>query len=307
MITVQNLSKTFHVKDKDIRAVNDVSFHCPPGQVLAVLGPNGAGKTTLIKMLCGLTTPDQGEILINGVNTKENPRSHQALIGVVLEDARNVYQYLTVRETLEYFALLNGIKGKDQQKRIGEVLDLFPLEEKLKTKVGSLSRGMRQQLAAMLALLKDPPIVILDEPILGLDVINSLKIKETINRLAGEKTILLTTHTMELVEAVAGRVIVMYQGKIAADETLEGLKAKFDVGEETYRIVFRSPVENLGQLGRESLVKLQDETYQIRADAETAGLILSAYEILEIEKDVPSLENIFLNLTGERKEESRPC
>lgn len=302
MIKVKGLSKTFIGKDNSIKAVDNVDFNCRKGEVTALLGPNGAGKTTLIKMICGITLADKGDIFINGINIKEDPTLPASQVGVVLEHARNVYQYLSVKDTLEYFGLLNRLKGRILNERIEYVLDLFQLSEKQNSKVGSLSRGMQQQLAIMIALLKDPPILILDEPTLGLDVMNSIKTKELIKFLSREKTILLTTHTMELIEAVSDHVVIICSGKIIKNESLEDLKQEYDLSKETFKISFRSPDQDplpgLLALGfnEEALTAKPDSVYEVEANSEFVGLILGKYEILSIEKEATSMESIFVDL-----------
>lgn len=302
MIKVKGLSKTFITKDNSIKAVDNVDLNCRKGEVTALLGPNGAGKTTLIKMICGITLADRGDIFINGINIKENPALPASQVGVVLEHARNVYQYLSVKDTLEYFGLLNGLKGQILNERIEYVLDLFQLSEKLNSKVGSLSRGMQQQLAIMIALLKDPPILVLDEPTLGLDVMNSIKTKELIKFLSQEKTILLTTHTMELIEAVSDRVAIIRAGKIIKNESLEDLKQEYDLSKETFKISFHSPGQDplpeLLALGfdEEALTAKSDSVYEVEVNSELVGLILGKYEILTIEKEATSMESIFVDL-----------
>jgi len=300
LILLRSVAKAFRNRSDIVQAIDHIDLNIEPKQIFSLLGPNGAGKTTLIKLLCGLITPDSGQIMINGVDIGRQPHIAKQLIGVVLESAKNVYQYLTVRETLEYFGLLNGLAGAKLSKRICYLTEMFSLQEKISHKVGTLSRGMQQKLAIMIAMVKDPEILILDEPTLGLDVISSLKIRDVIKDLARGKTIILTTHALELAAELSDRIAIINKGRIVHHSTMPELVASYQVNEDSYRIVFRATSAEIESLNRRDpkveVTELQDSLYQVKAGPEAASFLMRNFNIIELEKENADLESIFIDL-----------
>ena len=202
----------------DVVALNGVSFTVQCGERVALLGPNGAGKSTILKLSVGLLTPDRGEVLIKGYS----PLSAEArrLIGYLPEDA-SPYFILTVRENLEYIASLRGVK--DVKERVEQLLDLLELREYERKRVGSLSRGNRQKLAIALALLHNPEILLLDEPLNYLDIPTQEKVISLLNSMKGV-TMLVSTHIMSIATRLAERVIVISKGRIVWQGEMHELK-----------------------------------------------------------------------------------
>ena len=202
----------------DVVALNGVSFTVKCGERVALLGPNGAGKSTILKLSVGLLTPDRGEVLIKGYS----PLSVEArgLIGYLPEDA-SPYFILTVRENLEYIASLRGVK--DVKERVDQLLDLLELREYERKRVGSLSRGNRQKLAIALALIHNPEVLLLDEPLNYLDIPTQEKVISLLNAMK-EVTMLVSTHIMSIAMRLAERVIVISKGRIVWQGEMQELK-----------------------------------------------------------------------------------
>jgi len=235
-VSVSGLSKTYTSEDGDVTAVDDVSFDIPPGQVVGLLGPNGAGKTTTVKAILGLVTPTSGTVSIHGIPVQTDRSRAYTRVSAVLEGARNVYWRLTVRENLAFFAGLQGINPKTRRSKHDKIIETLGLEAKADEPVRNLSRGMKQKVAFGCTLARETPTLFLDEPMLGLDVTTTHDLEAEIRRLAREegKTIVLTSHDMDVIQAVCDRVIVLDGGDIVADDSVESLLGAFQA--QTYRV-----------------------------------------------------------------------
>jgi ABC-2 type transport system ATP-binding protein len=219
-LELSRLAKTYGRGTAARRAVRSTSLSVPWGQVLGLLGPNGAGKTTLIKMICGLVTPTTGTIRIGGWDLATERSRAVLQIGAVLEGSRNVYWPLSAWENLLYFGRLKGVRGEVLRPRAERLLRDLDLWERRHGQVGSFSRGMQQKVAVAAALITDPPILLLDEPTIGLDVESARTFKEWIAHLARDehKTILLTTHQLhDVAQELSDRIAVIRSGEIIAD------------------------------------------------------------------------------------------
>lgn len=234
-IETKNLTKIFVTKErkgifkrgikKRIVAVNHVNFKVRRGEIFGLLGPNGAGKTTTIKLLATLLIPDDGEAWVNGYHIIKEASKVRESIGVSLYSDRGLYWKLTGRENLKYFACLYHMPPKVAEKRIERLLKVVDLEEDADKLVEEYSTGMKAKLNLARALLNDAPILMLDEPTLGLDPHSARKVRELILRLKEEgKTILLTTHNMEEADHLCDRIAIINKGKIVALGTPEELK-----------------------------------------------------------------------------------
>lgn len=217
MLTVEHLVKVYPGGRK---ALNGVSLHLQSGERLILLGPNGAGKTTLIKCMTGLLIPDGGRIIINSYDVVKYPEYASKVTSVVFEEANNSYAYLTVYENLLYFSLLNGISLNEAHRKAERVLQLVGLHERSHSLAQSLSRGMKQKLAMAISLMKDAPILILDEPTLGLDVESQHHMRHLLSHnLLPASAILITTHDIPFAYAVGTKFIIMKQGEIVWEGT----------------------------------------------------------------------------------------
>ncbi|WP_297489368.1 ABC transporter ATP-binding protein [uncultured Cetobacterium sp.] len=211
MLEVTGISKNF----KNNQVLKEINFKILDGESIAILGSNGAGKTTLIKIMLGLLLPTKGEVSFNNINIKEIRSKYLNLIGVVLEGNRNIYWYLTPWENLNYFGGLLGIKKNDIKKRGKELLELFDLSDVSNEKIDTFSRGMKQKVAIIIALLNKPKILFLDEPTLGLDIITRNKLIDCLLKIKKEgTTIILTTHQLEIVDQIVDRTFFLKEGEL---------------------------------------------------------------------------------------------
>jgi ABC-2 type transport system ATP-binding protein len=217
-ISVESLTKVYGQQ----RAVDGISFSAQPG-VLGFLGPNGAGKSTTMKILTGFIPQTSGKASVCGYDVETQPLEVKRSIGY-LPESNPLYQDMYVRESLAFIADIHQVP--DAEKRIDEVIELTGLTPEKHKKIGQLSKGYRQRVGLAQAILHDPQVLILDEPTSGLDPNQLIGIRQLIRDLGKTKTIILSTHIMQEVEAVCSRVVIINKGKIVADDTLEGLRSK---------------------------------------------------------------------------------
>ncbi|WP_158598309.1 ABC transporter ATP-binding protein [Falsibacillus albus] len=242
MLQVMNIGKHFRKKQEMFYAVKSVNLSIVPGEIYAFLGPNGAGKTTTIKMIAGLVRPDEGEILIDGLNIS-NHKKQLSQIGAVLEGSRNLYWRMTPLENLCYFAGLKGMKKKDAMAYGKELLTLFDLGDKMNVTVQRLSRGMQQKVAVCAAMIHRPKLLLLDEPTLGLDFEASEKIKELIKRIADTGvSILLTTHQLDIAQELADRVGIIRQGSLVLEGDTDEILQKYSRNEYSFKLANPLPL-----------------------------------------------------------------
>jgi ABC-2 type transport system ATP-binding protein len=304
-IELKELTKTYTQKNgQPFKAVDNLSLTIPQGQVIGFLGPNGAGKTTTIKMICNLITPSHGSISLNGYSLAKDKYQAVRQIGAVLEGTRNVYWQLSAWQNLLYFGRLKGIYGKALHDQATKLLTALELMHKKDEAVGNFSRGTQQKVAIACALIANPPIVLLDEPTLGLDVKAARTIKQWIAHLAQEehKTIVLTTHQLDIAEQVCERIVIMSKGKLIADSpTQELLKV---VHEEHYQITVAGKVTNPIVLPGMQIIEKEDHTI-------FSGAILDQQELYEklsilrnlelslvsVTRTKNNLEDVFMQLT----------
>jgi len=218
-ITARNITKWYGEQ----KALDNVSFSIEQGHVTGFLGPNGAGKSTMMKIITGFLPPSSGEVLVNGLEVRNNLLQVRKMIGY-LPEHNPLYPEMYVREYLSYVGGLYKL-GKEKKKRVEEIIGMTGLGPEQHKQIGSLSKGYRQRVGLAQALLHNPDILILDEPTSGLDPNQIVEIRELIRSLGREKTVLLSTHIMQEVEAVCDRVIIIHKGKIIADETEQSLVA----------------------------------------------------------------------------------
>lgn len=290
-IEVQGLTKRYGPPDKGVLAVDSVAFEVQAGEVFGLLGPNGAGKTTTIRMLTGLTQPDDGAAQVLGLDLARDLPRIKKRIGVVPERS-NLYNELSARENLIFMAQLYGVPRSERTTRADRLLQQFRLEQKRDTPFGKLSKGMKRALTVAAALIHRPQLLFLDEPTGGLDVVAARGLRALIERLRDEGvTILLTTHYLEEAARLADRVALLVNGRIVAADTVEGLKGQVATADTMVEIRYRDSLEP-------DRVQLQnnDGVSGVRSAldrAETAGR-----EIVSIDTVQPSLEDAFIKLTG---------
>lgn len=219
MITVERLNRTYG----PLHAVKDVTFSISQGEVIGLLGPNGAGKTTIMKMMCGFLEPSSGVITINGSDIRDDAKAAQANIGY-LPESLPVYPEMTVVSYLEYAAGLKGIDESLHASEIRRVIAAIELHEKAFSKIGDLSRGLKQRVGVAQALLGNPKVLILDEPTNGLDPTQTQHMRTLIRELAKSATVILSTHILSEVEAVCDRVLMVHRGELVLNSRLEDVQ-----------------------------------------------------------------------------------
>ena len=294
-------------------AVRAIDLRVERGEIFGVLGPNGAGKTTTLRMLATLLEPTSGEVRILGIDVKTHPREIRANLGAMLSGERSLYWKLTARENLEYFAALYHVPPKGQKARIDAALVAVKLSDRADDYVERYSTGMRQRLALARALLPDPPLVILDEPTVGLDPQAARDLRDRVRELKRQgRTVLLTTHYMEEADQLCDRIAIIDHGEIVALDTPAALKRRIRA-EEVVSLEIGMAGEDAPMLARlaNSAVIARSErhngTLNVTAHCASArDFVPAAFDaarsegatIQHVEVVPVSLEDVFISLTG---------
>jgi ABC-2 type transport system ATP-binding protein len=235
-INVRNISRKFGEQ----WAVKDVSFDINTGEIVGFIGPNGAGKSTTMKIITGFLPPTEGMVMINGINNREKPMEIKKIIGY-LPEHNPVYTDMYITEYLQYVAGLYGIRGKAASARVEEIIEQVGLAGERHKKIEKLSKGYKQRVGLGQALIHDPEVLILDEPTSGLDPNQIVEIRNLISLLGKKKTIMLSTHIMQEVEAICDRVIIIDRGVVRADETAGNISKQRLTG-QTIQVELESPI-----------------------------------------------------------------
>jgi ABC-2 type transport system ATP-binding protein len=323
----KNQSKNKHKEKNDVTvALNKVNIKIRPGELFGLLGPNGSGKTTMIKCLSTILIPDEGTVTVNGFDVQKETSMVRASLGMVVGGERSLYWKLTARDNLRYFASLYKMHRTHAKKRIEELLENFNLSDRADERLEDYSTGMRQKVAIARALLHDPPILLLDEPTLGLDPNFARQIRRQIKELTEKrgKTVLLTTHYMDEADQLCDRVAFINNGNIVAVDTPNRLKAMVKETELVEVAVYDPPAgieKHIRSLLPDAkVVKLipgnEDEGNPSRIKIiggtaeENVGTIIDALRqknvrIGSLNVGVPTLEDVFIKLTGAKLTEGR--
>jgi ABC-2 type transport system ATP-binding protein len=220
MLEARSLTKSY----SSVPALDNVSFRTGPGEVLGYLGPNGSGKSTTVKILTGLLEPTSGSVFFNGRNIKDDLADYKRLVGYVPEEA-NLYPFLSGLEYLQLVGRLRGLSETLILRRAGAMLEMFSMKPHRHTAISAYSKGMRQRILLISALLHNPELLVFDEPLSGLDVLSAMIFRKLVAGLSRErKTIFYCSHVLEIVEKVCSHVIVLQNGKQLAYGTVEELK-----------------------------------------------------------------------------------
>ena len=313
MIEVQNLTKRYPTQV----AVADVTFSVREGEIVGFLGPNGAGKTTTMRVLTGFLPPTSGTARVAGHDVVAQSRRARSSLGYLPESAA-LYPEMRVREYLAYRARLEDVPGSEVRGRVDEVVASCLLDEVAGRKIENLSKGFRQRTALAGALVHRPPVLILDEPTVGLDPMQIIKIRQMIRTLGRERAVLLSTHILPEVDAVCDRVLIIDRGRIVAEGTPTELRRRL-AGSPVVRAALKGTVAARGDLEKLPGVVAVQET---ASDGETrvrveclpeADLVEDIFHLAvargwvlrELARDVASLEDIFVRLT--RHDETEPA
>jgi ABC-2 type transport system ATP-binding protein len=307
-IEIDKLLKVFHsgvaLRRSVVRAVDELSLSIPRGEIFGLLGPNGAGKTTTIKMLAGLIDPDGGSLSFPAWG-KRPP------LGAVLEGSRNLYWRMSAWENIRYFGEVKGVAIARLKQQADELLALFGIADKRNAAAQTLSRGQQQKLAVVLAFLGEPELLLLDEPTLGLDVASSLAIQRLLKQLCQEHglTIVVTTHQMDVAQALCKRVGIMRAGRVVVSAPVDELVDHFRRQDYVVRIdaaVWTAIEPELRALTYELIHEDRPRQVAVRfslAKAQELYPLLDVFarhkvELFDIHQEVPTLEEIFVSVTG---------
>ncbi len=307
MIEVQDLSKFYG----PLQAVNHLNFQVAAGEIVGFLGPNGAGKTTTLKMLAGFLAPSSGTARINGYDCVSQSLEVRRSLGYLPENV-SIYPDLTVGQFLRFAARAKGVEAGDEAGEVARVMAACGLEEVEGKLVAALSKGFRQRLGLAQALLNQPPVLILDEPTIGLDPSQIVEIRSLIKNLAGQHTVMLSSHILPEVSQLCQRVIIINRGQIIASDTPENLSRQMGHGSRI-SLAVNGPQDKV-------LAALQGLPGVGRVDSLAAGrflvegaeggdlrpelarlLVQQGFDLLELKSQEFSLEDVFLNLVTEEE------
>lgn len=238
MIEIKHVTKTFGSK----KAVDDLDLTIPTGEIIGFIGPNGAGKTTTIKMMTGVLNPDEGDILINGKSIQKEPLEAKRQFGLV-PDNPDMFLRLKGIEYLNFMGDIYDVDATQRQQRIETMAEIFEIKDVLNDKILSYSHGMRQKIIIMGALINDPEVWILDEPMTGLDPQSSFHLKQMMREHANKgKTVFFSTHVLEVAEKLCDKIAIIAHGKMIYYGTLEELRAQH--GEQSLEELFLEVTEH---------------------------------------------------------------
>lgn len=286
-------------------AVKDISFSIEKGEIVGFLGPNGAGKSTTMKIATTYLPPTEGTVQVNGFDVVKQPMEVRKIIGY-LPEHNPLYLDMYVHEYLSFVCGVYGISGTERKQRVAEMIELCGLTKEQNKKIESLSKGYRQRVGLAQALIHNPSVLILDEPTSGLDPNQIIEIRKLIKQISSNKTVILSTHIMQEVEALCDRVIVIRQGEIVADDSLKNLLSQRD-GVKTLLVEWEGVIalEDLQAVAGVHSVTQMGKSFRIVTDANAdvrAELFrLSAEKklsLLSLREEESNLEEIFRSLTS---------
>ena len=308
MIELENVTKNFG----DFPAITGISFRVEPGEVLGFLGPNGAGKTTTMKIITGYMPPSSGKVTVAGYDIVSQSLVARRHIGYLPETVP-LYTDMTVEEYLGFMGTIRGMTRDRIRSRVGEVIDICRLEEYQSSHISKLSKGFRQRVGIAQAILHEPEVLILDEPTIGIDPIQVVETRQLIKNLAGDHTVIVSTHILPEVSTLCQRVIIIHEGEIVAIDAPENLSTRLR-GSERIELQIRAPedeavriiesIENVTSVATTpppdpGVLSLHVDTvagYDARAEIASA-VVRRGWDLLTIRSIGMSLEEIFLNLT----------
>ena len=300
-IKVKDLTKIYGQQ----KAIDQISFEIKTGEIVGFVGPNGAGKSTTMKILTGFIPPSSGEAKINDLDLIENSLEIRKHIGYLPEN-NPLYLDMYVKEYLEFVAGVYKL-GNKTKSRIAEIIEQTGLSIERKKKIGALSKGYRQRVGLAQALIHDPAILILDEPTSGLDPNQIVEIRNLISKVGKEKTILLSTHIMQEVEAICDRIIIINKGKIVADDSIDSIYSYAQDKLSTVVVEFdKEPDQKLLEEIElvDKVAKIDDKNWLIQSSSREDirqnifnFAVKSNLAVLSMQKKEKSLEEVFQELT----------
>ena len=311
MISVQNLTKNYGLH----RAIDHLNFTAEKGEVLGFLGPNGAGKTTTMRILTGFMPPTSGTATIDGLDVTEDSLKVRQKVGYLPETVP-LYEDMRVMDYLKFMGQLHQVT--DIEDRVDEVLAQIGMDERAKSLIKNLSKGMRQRVGLGQALLHRPEVLILDEPTIGLDPKQIKEVRNLIKSIGKERTVMLSTHILSEAQQICDRVIIINKGQIVAEDAPENLQNRLSSMRTVY-VQVRENTEKAASLIREIpgilTVRISDNG-QIQVEnardldprAQVAKMLVDGgFDLLELTPEKVNLEEIFLELTGDSRKEDMPA
>lgn len=298
-VKVDRLSKNYGSQI----AVNQLSFEAKAGEILGFLGPNGAGKSTTMKMICCYTPPSSGSAVVNGYNINNSPLQVRKQIGY-LPEHNPLYEEMYIKEYLQFVASIHKIEKKTS--RISDVIQMTGLEKEQNKIIGTLSKGYRQRVGLAQAIIHDPQVLILDEPTSGLDMNQLIDIRNLIKALGKEKTVIFSSHIMQEVQALCDRVVIINNGELVADESIDKL-SKMVSGSQIVKVGFDERNINIEPF--KSIIGVEDVVFvggmyqfaysndkDIRKEIFKTA-VSNHYTIIEMKQDQANFEDVFRKLT----------
>lgn len=299
-IIAENVTKIYGKQ----KALDNVSLKIEPGEIVGLLGPNGAGKSTMMKIITCFIPPSSGSISVYGFDVLENPTEVRKRIGYLPEN-NPLYFDMYVKEYLSYIAGIYKI-GKVKKERISNIINIAGLEAEQFKKVGELSKGYRQRVGLAQALLHNPDVLILDEPTSGLDPNQLLEIRNLIKKIGSEKTVMLSTHIMQEVEAICDRAVIIHEGKIVADDTTANL-SRLSSRQDIILVEFNEEVSESELAAIENIQSarhISGNMWELKANAQHDSrsdifqfAVDKGIKVLSLTKHESSLEEVFQMLT----------
>ena len=300
-ILVQGVTKLYGEQ----KALDDVSFEVKTGEIVAFLGPNGAGESTMMKIITGFIPASSGRVFVNGTESSSDNIEIRKTIGYLPEN-NPLYPEMYVREYLGFVASVYKM-GSISKSRINNIIETTGLSPEQNKKIGALSKGFRQRVGLAQALIHDPGVLILDEATAGLDPNQIVEIRNLIRDAGREKTILLSTHIMQEVEAICDRIIIIDKGKIVADEEKSNIYSKISRPRQVVNVEFDRSVTEEALLGIPGVIKVQQkgkDRWVVEAEGETdirpaifSFAVNNNLTVLSLQKEESNLEEVFRHLT----------
>ena len=313
MIEINNLVKRYG----DKKAVNGISFTVNDDEILGFLGPNGAGKTTTMNIITGYISSTSGTVKVNGHDILEEPELAKKEIGYLPENPP-LYYDMTVREYLNYICDLKGVAKERRKNQLDRILAMVKIDDVYDRLIGNLSKGYKQRVGIAQAMVGNPPILILDEPTVGLDPNQIIEIRKLIKSLSKSHSIIISSHILSEIQEIADRVVIINRGKVAAIDTIGDLSKRLS-GQTKLLMVFKGPVKDCSNAVRQipgvasavprlsdkmvselEISIVTDDSYKVR----TALFFMMAqkgWPVLELRSMDPSLEEVFLNITSGKR------
>jgi len=300
VVVIENLTKTYPTRKKNggrIVAVRNVSFRVKKGEIFGLIGPNGAGKTTLLKIISTLILPDSGTVLVDGYDVVKDEKIVRNKVGLLsAEFARCLYWRLTGKQNMKFFARLKNVQN--HKERINELMELFGLKQWENVRVMNYSTGMKHKLAFAIALLNDPPVLLLDEPLTGIDPLTAFEVKNLIKREFRDKAIVWASHNLYEVDEMCSKIALINKGKIVLEGETEKLKENYWGYTKIIVVSDKSHLFKSLQNVKIEKDRVEIKTYNLRKTYTEIMKIVEEnnIELKEIRTSKPSLEEIFMGV-----------